>query len=350
MEDNALKKGWSYSLLSQCRGELMGLALLWIMLFHTYALAPIPVAPIEWLKSVGFAGVDVFIFLSALGLSLSLQRREQTMGDYLSRRFVRILPTYWLVVGTYGLILRCVGRTSLRTVLWNLSTLFYWFHIPNTFNWYVPALLVFYLLAPACLKALKACPFPEVLTAAVYCLVLPLSTCLGLWGYGYVNDFVYRLPVFFLGLLSGLYIARGRALTGKALLGWLLLALFSPLPGRFFPQVGIYFSPVLTFTLVCMALCLAAAKALSLVGEGNPLRRFLRLLGESSLEIYLFNVIFVLEYGFFSSFLDIGRGRLFYYAVTTLLDMGLGVLLHRLLAPMTAALLKRIKEQQSPGL
>ena len=95
---------------------------------------------------------------------------------------------------------------------------------------------------------------------------------------------------------------------------------------------------------------LAAAKALSLVGEGNPLRRFLRLLGESSLEIYLFNVIFVLEYGFFSSFLDIGRGRLFYYAVTTLLDMGLGVLLHRLLAPMTAALLKRIKEQQSPGL
>ena len=99
-----------------------------------------------------------------------------------------------------------------------------------------------------------------------------------------------------------------------------------------------------------MALCLAAAKALSLLGEGNPLRRFLRLLGESSLEIYLFNVIFVLEYGFFSSFLDIGRGRLFYYAVTTLLDMGLGVLLHRLLAPMTAALLKRIKGQQSPGL
>lgn len=345
MKSDSLRRGWSYGLLSRCRGELMGLALLWILLFHTYALAPIPIAPIEWLKSVGFVGVDIFLFLSALGLALSLSRREQSLKDYLFRRFVRILPTYWLVVGVYGLILRAAGRTSLRTVLWNLSTLFYWCHIPNTFNWYVPALLVFYLLTPLFFRLLCRCKRGEWLIAAVYCLTLLLSTCLGLWGYGYVNDFVYRLPVFFLGLLVGLSIARGRELTLKALGGWLLIALLSPLPGWFFPRVGVYFSPVLTFALVCVPLCLLGAKALSLLREENPLRRFLRLLGECSFEIYLFNVIFVLEYGFFSSFLDIGRGRLFYYAVTTALDVGLGVVLHRLLAPLTQKLLREKKPE-----
>lgn len=343
MKRDGLRGEWSYGLLSRCRGELMGLALLWIMLFHTYNLAPIPVAPIEWFKSVGFVGVDIFLFLSALGLALSLSRREPSLKDYLFRRFVRILPTYWLVVGGYGLVLRGLGRTSLRTVLWNLSTLFYWFHIPNTFNWYVPALLVFYLLTPLFFRLMRRCKRGEWLAAAVYCLALPLSTCLGLWGYGYVNDFVYRLPVFFLGLLVGLYIARERELTPKALRGWLVIALLSPLPGWFFPKAGIYFPPVLTFTLVCVPLCLLVAKALSLLEGEGPLRRFLRLLGECSFEIYLFNVIFVLEYGFFSSFLDIGRGRLFYYAVTTALDIGLGIALHKLLTPLTRKLLDRGK-------
>lgn len=340
-EKTAAQGGWSYALLSRCRGELMGVALLGILLFHTYHLAVIPVPVIEWVKSVGYVGVDVFLFLSALGLSLSLARRPQRLGDYLFRRFVRILPTYWLVVGGYGLLLRLAGRMSLRTVLWNLSTLYYWFHIPNTFNWYVPALLAFYLLTPFLFRALERCRFRELLPALTWCLVLPVSTFLGIKGYGYVNDFVYRLPVFFLGLLVGWYIARQRALTGRDALLWAALALVSPLPGWFFPQHGIYFPPILTFALLCVPVCLLAAKLLSLAGEGGVLRRGLRFLGESSLEIYLFNVIFVLEYDFFAAFLDIGRGRVFYYAVTTLLDVGLGAALHRLLTPMTDALRRR---------
>lgn len=321
----------------------MGVALLGILLFHTYHLAVIPIAPIEWLKSVGYFGVDVFLFLSALGLSLSLSRRSQGLREYFFRRFVRILPAYWLVVGSYGLLLRLVGRTSLRTVLWNLSTLYYWFHIPNTFNWYVPALIAFYLLTPLFFRVLERCRFRELLPALLWCFVLPFSTWLGFQGLGYVNDFVYRLPVFVLGLLVGWYIAHDRSLSGRAAAVWAALAFLSPLPGRFFPRVGIYFPPPLTFALLCVPLCLITAKILSQAGEESSIRRFLRFLGENSLEIYLLNVIFVLEYDFFAAFLNFGRGRLFYYAVTTLLDIGLGVVLHKLLAPLTRKLLDRGK-------
>ena len=343
MERGAASGGeWSYALLSRCRGELMGLALLWIMLFHTYHLAVIPLFPLEWFKSVGYAGVDVFLFLSALGLALSLSRRKQRLGEYLTRRFVRILPTYWLVVGSYGLILRLAGRINLRTVLWNLSTLYYWFHIPNTFNWYVPALLAFYFLTPFLFRVLDRWRYRELLPALLWCFVLPFSTWLGFRGLVYVNDFVYRLPIFTLGLLLGWYIAHDRPLSGRDGAVWGALVLLSPLPGRFFPKVGVYFPPTLTFTLLCVPLCLVTARLLSGMREDALVRRGLRVLGESSLEIYLFNVIFVLEYDVFSAFLDLGPGRLFYYAFTTALNIGLGMLLHRLLAPLTAVLQRHL--------
>lgn len=337
-----MKEG--YGLLSRCRGELMGLALLWILLFHTYALAPIPIFGVEWVKSMGFLGVDVFLFLSALGLSLSLSRRKQSLRGFYLRRVVRVLPTYWLAVGGYGLILRAVGRTRLKTVLWNLSTLYYWFHVPDTFNWYVPALLALYLLTPLLYRAVERCPVREVLPFGMWCFALPFSTWLGFQGLGYINDFIYRLPIFWLGLLVGWYLAQGRALTKKRAAKWLVLAALSPLPAWFFPKMGVYFPPALVFTAVCVPLCLLTAKGLTYLKDSGAVRKALRLLGESSLEIYLLNVIFVLEYGFFSGFLDIGRGGVFYYAVTTAVDIGLGIALHKLLTPMMDRLSKRVTD------
>ena len=56
-----------YQNLSRFRGELMGLAMLWVMLFHAYPFR-FQVRILDEIKSAGFAGVDVFILLSAMGL------------------------------------------------------------------------------------------------------------------------------------------------------------------------------------------------------------------------------------------------------------------------------------------
>ena len=101
-----------YQNLSRFRGELMGLAMLWVMLFHAYPFR-FQVRILDEIKSAGFAGVDVFILLSAMGLYVSIRTTGRPLRDFYGRRAARILPAFWLVVGAYSLWLRLQGRISL---------------------------------------------------------------------------------------------------------------------------------------------------------------------------------------------------------------------------------------------
>lgn len=74
-----------YSVLSKYRSELMGAAMLWVMLFHAADLT-FPIPGLDLFRAAGFGGVDIFILLSAMGLSLSLSRLEQEYGAFLARR------------------------------------------------------------------------------------------------------------------------------------------------------------------------------------------------------------------------------------------------------------------------
>ena len=92
----------AYGLLSRYRSQLMGVATVWVMLFHAYPFE-FGVLPLDAFKAVGFCGVDLFILLSGMGLSVSLQknRGRESLAAYYRRRFFRILPAYWLVVGAH---------------------------------------------------------------------------------------------------------------------------------------------------------------------------------------------------------------------------------------------------------
>ena len=67
-----------YKAFSQYRSELMGAAMLWVMLFHAYDL-DLGLPLLNWGRAAGFGGVDIFILLSSMGLTMSLIRREQEM-------------------------------------------------------------------------------------------------------------------------------------------------------------------------------------------------------------------------------------------------------------------------------
>ena len=81
------------------RTHLMGIAALWIYLFHEW----IPLAPnipilgfIEgFIKQIGFFGVDIFFFLSGMGLIYAIEKHS--VSRFYQRRFLRILPSYILM-------------------------------------------------------------------------------------------------------------------------------------------------------------------------------------------------------------------------------------------------------------
>ena len=216
-----------YKLLSRYRGELMGLAMLGVMLFHAYELE-LTSLPLRAFRQMGFAGVDIFLLLSGMGICCSMYRREgEPVGQYYLRRCRRLLPAFWLVVGLYSVALALAGRIRPDVILWNLSTLSYWWNILGGFNWYVSAIVVLYLFAPLYYRLFRRCRQKELLTLALYlvCYVLYRQT----WGAGMLHlmDFILRVPDFAMGFLLASYLEEGKKLNGRHLVCWVGAAVCS---------------------------------------------------------------------------------------------------------------------------
>ena len=319
-----------YSLLSQYRSELMGVAMLWVMIFHAFDLE-FGFAPLDFLRAAGFGGVDIFILLSAMGLTMSLKRKEQEFIPFMKRRAERILPAYYLVMVPYTLFCIVRGTAPVSALIWNSSLLYYWVHSLGAFNWYVAGIMLFYILTPWCFQRLKRSGHREGLVAAG--VAASVAACQILMQDGYWNhmDVPYRVPLFFLGLLLGFYVWEDRPLSGKDYLFWALSALGGGIyllaMGRVSGEV-VHLPLCHLFLFTTVPMCLAACWCFERLPLGW-LCKGLRLIGEHSLEIYLLNVSFFAERALLQRYLDFGPGHYIYYALTIPMNLLLGVLLHR---------------------
>ncbi len=331
-----------YQLLSRYRGELMGLAMLWVMFFHAYELQ-IDNPALNAFKWLGFSGVDMFFLLSGLGLYGSIVRRQERFPSYFYRRCARVLPAYWLVVGLYSLWLRVQGRISIKTALWSLSTFHYWFRVPGTFNWYVPALLLFYALAPFWVKILRRVKYKGFLTLLTFPLaygVYRLSIPVGL---NYLSDFLDRIPTFAAGLLAGCYLAEGQPLNRKHAAAWTAVAVCGITVAVLRLQGKLYISTCYMVAACVMPFCLLLAKGLDLLGwEWRPLR----FLGAYSLEIYLLNVIVTREFAALSPWFDRDGRHIVYYLTVYALNLVLAVLLRQLIEKILRPGFARLRRTQ----
>ena len=79
--------------ISRFRGELMGIAMLFIILFHI----SLPQSDAFFgLRRMGNIGVDIFLFLSGVGLWFAWTQHP-SITYFFSRRYLRIYPA-WLIV------------------------------------------------------------------------------------------------------------------------------------------------------------------------------------------------------------------------------------------------------------
>ena len=318
-----------YSLLSKYRSELMGAAMLWVMLYHAEALE-FEVKMFNLVRGAGFGGVDVFILLSAMGLAMSLGRREQEYASFMARRAKRILPAYFVVMVPYTLYLILVKDAAWSALVWNGTLLYYWMRSSGAFNWYVAGVMTFYAITPFCFRKLRDSKHRIALTGAAVFLSFALCRLLVREDYWYVMDVFYRVPVFFLGLLLGFFVLDGRKMGRKDLVFW---TVWLVLGGGYLYASGnvpegstpLPLCHLFLFTTVpmCFGLCLLFEKL-----PLGILRKGLQLVGEHSLEIYLLNVSLFAERALLQQYLDFGPGHYIYYAITITLNILLGVLLH----------------------
>ena len=139
---------------SYFRNAIYGFAALWIVIFHGEILANIraefdpSIRLITDTIDMGNIGVDVFVFLSGIGLYFSYSKKPK-LGTFYYKRFVRVYIPYLIMTLPYIIYFYVVGEMDLSLMIRTILTLNTWTgEIDPVDFWYVSAILVFYLLYP----------------------------------------------------------------------------------------------------------------------------------------------------------------------------------------------------------
>ena len=187
--------------ISRYRGELMGAAMLFIMLFHV----SLPRNDLFFgLRRMGNIGVDMFLFLSGIGLWFSWMKKPSAR-HFFTKRYLRIYPA-WLIIACLYYIPRFHGGDFMAwldligdiTINWD-----FWLHDELTF-WYIPAIMMLYCFAPAYMELIRRHPIYRWLPVVMimWCILVEYVTPIH-QAVGHIEIFWSRVPIFFIGINMG---------------------------------------------------------------------------------------------------------------------------------------------------
>ena len=207
---------------------LMGFAALWIFVYHIwqpmFGLVPVLGRLESIVKYVGFAGVDLFFFLSGGGLVFSIQKGN--VWSFYKRRVERILIPYLIMAVCYALY----QHWSVGLFFARISGVYFYTKSMYGFLWYVPAILTLYLLFPAYYALFSRCKNKSLFLLIVLAIWLALSILLKDTLRGDLYGFTNRIPIFLIGVYCGQRMKDGADVLPRwfplAAAGMLLLGVF----------------------------------------------------------------------------------------------------------------------------
>ena len=145
-----MKRPIELSDISRYRGELMGLAMLFVMLFHVWMPRS---NPMYGLVRCGNVGVDMFLLLSGVGLWFSWTKNPSPR-HFFKRRLMRLYPA-WLVMASLFYIPNYLNTPGggyspdVANLVANILVGWSFWRVDDLTFWFVPAIMALYLIAPA---------------------------------------------------------------------------------------------------------------------------------------------------------------------------------------------------------
>ena len=302
MTGNTSQPSWQD--LSLCRAPLMGLAILFVILFH------VPVAHSSaWygLARLGNCGVDMFLFVSGMGLWFAWNKGSEppSLAKFYKRRLARIYPAWVVVASLYYIPAYLSSGPDRFTpdvfhLVLNILCGWSFWRVAELSFWYVPVIMLLYVLAPFYMRLVQKSPtwkwllLLSVMWYAVVRYVVPV------WqNVGYLEIFWSRVPVFLLGINLGEWVRTGRCFErvpfwvisfGCWLLSlWLCYSIEAVRHSAYPPFVErmAYIPLAVTTLLMCSRLLLHLPSIVT---------RVLSFVGGISLELYLIHLAFVLPW------------------------------------------------------
>lgn len=277
------KKLFFLNKLSQYRSSLMGVAILSIMLSHQRF---VHFFPFNVFEAYGHWGVDIFLFLSGMGMVRSFE--NHSIGEFYRRRFLRLVPICIFCGVIKYLIYLFVGEPieNLKVGL-NIGIL----SLCSLDLWFIHSIIIYYLLTPFFYRLLKCCFWQTLVVVYLLSIVFQLFYAEQV-GFDWLSPLgvslytIERLPVFMIGMIVSMYNSgitqKQFVISGVSLFMTICLAVLLKtdiIPLTFFACVY----PLLSLGI--LALVLSMIYIFTLISR-NVLRSF-DFMGNHSLEIYL---------------------------------------------------------------
>lgn len=189
-----------HSLLRENRMCIFGLSLIWIFFRHTFFYNQFSFGLFDYVTQIGDAGVDIFMFLSAYGLSFSYGKNRNKRIFY-EHRLLRIVPSVAVLLFIFAVIDTCLFGAS----IYHCINLRYWFFSLYSTYWFIGAILLFYVLFPYIYDLLTSYHYNELfLMGSVFVLSILLIASIIFSHVGILQQLtVYfaRIPILIIGIL-----------------------------------------------------------------------------------------------------------------------------------------------------
>jgi len=272
----------------------MGIAILWIVFFHSKINVPSSI--LMSLKNLGFGGVDICLFASGIGCYYSLCK-DAGIVRFLKRRFVRIIPTYWCVLSLWTMFVIFTRGIPWYAILGNLLCVQDLTNRGNGFNWYLSAVWILYILAPCMKDIIERISSWKNFSVSVLLLVL---FSFPFWHSDSFIIVVTRIPIFFIGMYFA-KLGKSEACLSKmiiavsviaALGGTIVLKYFTGRFSEYLWSCGLWWYP---FILITPGFCIIISvifEYISSFKSGRAIAKVLSVIGGYSFEIYLLHIFF----------------------------------------------------------
>lgn len=289
-------KNITWKTIMKHRNATFGCAAIWIVLYHIYSIYHSPHIPIiSHIINIGNMGVDVFVFLSAIGLSFSIEKHN-TKGFYINRLkrvfipFILIAtPFYiWNSLAEYGINIKALYEFCL-----NITTISFWCR-EGAAAWYIAFVVIIYAFFPLLYKLKKKNNYLLllliVLSIAIEFLLKTTGSPIFIFG----ERVLSRIPIFLVGMFIADWVKEDKKVIDLfalvvivvACAGFIYITLFS---------VDIVIKRYL-YAFMSIAFVLLLNFILNIIQKINivkPLYRMLDFCGGISLEIYLIHTFII---------------------------------------------------------
>lgn len=281
---------FNYNILSKYRSHLMGMAMIMVVFYHSTINVQTSKI-LTMIKNIGNSGVDIFLFVSGMGMYFSL-KKSKSIREFYTKRVLRLVPVYFPIAFLFALYLFVNGQIAFKNFVLDAAALNFWFNQGFQY-WYISASIVLYILTPLYMKYFFKYKNKTLFISLI--IIIIINIICQTEELRHLRVFTTRIPIYIIGIKYGELCFEKRKFDVKSISVYLILAILGLSIFRYsfaYLQYNneLYCIEKISYTILTVPICIFTSIILDIIiGKFNLKFQILNIIGLHTLEIYTFH-------------------------------------------------------------